>query len=47
MIETRYQKSSEGQKATLEAEVYPHAAMDENREGHGPDGREWKQKIGE
>ena len=39
MVETRSQKSSEGQKARLEAEVHPEPAMDENREGHGPEGR--------
>ena len=39
MVETRSQKSSEGQKAMLEVEVHPEPAMDENREGHGPEGR--------
>ena len=39
MVETRSQKSSEGQKAMLEVEVHPDPAMDENREGHGPEGR--------
>ncbi|XP_063713748.1 uncharacterized protein LOC134841645 [Symsagittifera roscoffensis] len=35
MIETRSQKSSEGQKAMIEAEVHPDPDMDENRDGHG------------
>ena len=39
MVETSNQKSSEGQKAMLEVEVYPDPAMDENREGHGPEVR--------
>ena len=39
MVETRSQKSSEGQKATLEVEFHPDPAMDENRKGHGPEGR--------
>ena len=39
MIETRSQRSSEGQKAKLEVEVHPDPAMDENQEGHGPEGR--------
>ena len=39
MIETRSQKSSEGQKVRLEVEVHPDSAMDENQEGHGPEGR--------
>ena len=30
MVETRSQKSSEGQKAMLEVEVHPEPAMDEN-----------------
>ena len=38
MVETRSQKSSEGQKAMLEVEVHPDTAIDENREGHGPEG---------
>ena len=38
-VETRSQKSSEGQKALLKVEVHPDPAMDENREGHGPEGR--------
>ena len=42
MVETRSQKSSEGQKAMLEVEAQPEPATDEKREGHGP-----KQKIGE
>ena len=39
MVETRSQKSSEGQKAMLKVEVHPEPAMDENRDGHGPEGR--------
>ena len=39
MVETRSHKSSEGQRAMLEVEVYPDPAMDENLEGHGPEGR--------
>ena len=38
MVETRSQKTSEGQKAMLEVEVHPELAMDENRDGHGPEG---------
>ena len=38
MVETRSQKSSEGYNARLEVEVHPDPAMDENREGHGPEG---------
>ena len=32
MVETRSEKSSEGQKAMLEVEVRPDQAMDENQE---------------
>ena len=39
MVETRSQKSSEGQKARLEVEVHPDLAMDENQEGHEPEGK--------
>ena len=39
MFDTRNQKSSEGQKAMLEVEVHPDPATDENRGGHGPEGR--------
>ena len=39
MVETRNQKSSEGQKTMLEVEVHPDPDMDENREGHGSEGR--------
>ena len=39
MVETRSQKSSEGQKTRLEVEVHSDPAMDENQEGHGPEGR--------
>ena len=38
MVETRSQKSSEGQKAKLEVEVHPDPAIDENRAGHGSEG---------
>ena len=38
MVETRSQKSSEGQKAMLEVEVHPEPAMGEKRDGHGPEG---------
>ena len=38
MVETRSQKSSEGQKARLEVEVHSDSAMDENQEGYGPEG---------
>ena len=34
MVETRNQKSSEGQKAMFEVEVHPKPAMNENRDGH-------------
>ena len=39
MAETSSQKSSEGQKARLEVEVHLDLVMDENREGHGLEGR--------
>ena len=39
MVETSSQKSSEGQKVMLEVEVHPDPAMEENRVGHGPEGR--------
>ena len=39
MVETRSQKSSEGQRAMLKVEVHPDPAKVENREGHGPEGR--------
>ena len=39
MVGTRSQKSSEGQKTMLEVEVHPDTVMDENREGHGSEGR--------
>ena len=39
MVQTSSRKFSEGQKAMLEVEVYPEPAMDENRDGHGPEGR--------
>ena len=39
MVETRSQKSSEGQKVRLEVDVHSDPAMDENQEGHGPEGR--------
>ena len=39
MVETRSQKSSEGQKARLEVEVHSDPAMDDTQEGHGPEGR--------
>ena len=39
MVETRSQKTSEGQKARLEVEVYPDQAMDENQERNRPKGR--------
>ena len=38
MVETRSQKSSEGQKVMLEVEVHPDLAIDENRTGHGSEG---------
>ena len=39
MVETRSQKSSEGQNAMSEVEVHPDQAMDENQERHGPEKR--------
>ena len=39
MGETKSQKTSQGQKTMLEVEVHPELAMDENREGLGPEGR--------
>ena len=38
MVETRNQKSSEGQKATLEVEIYPDPTSDESRAGRGTEG---------
>ena len=38
MVETRVQTASEDEKAKLELEVHPDPAIDENREGHGPNG---------
>ena len=38
MVETSSQKSSEGQKATLEVEIYPDPALDENQAGRGTEG---------
>ena len=48
MVETRSQKSSEGQKARLEVEIRADPTMDENQEGHGPDGRgteDWRVNL--
>ena len=39
MVETRSQKSSEGQKTRSEVEVHLDPAMDEDQEGHWPEGR--------
>ena len=39
MVETRSQKSSEGQKARLEVEVHLDPAMDKDQEGNWPEGR--------
>ena len=39
MVENRSRKSSEGQKARLEEGVHSDPAVDENQEGHGPEGR--------
>ena len=47
MVETRSQKSSEEQKATLEVEVHQDQAMHENEEMHGPDGRGNRRLAGE
>ena len=38
MVETRSQKSSGGQKATLEVEIHPDPALDESRAGRGRKG---------
>ena len=38
MVETRNRKSSEGQKATLEVEIYPDPTLDESRAGRGTEG---------
>ena len=38
MVETRSQKSSEGQNAMLEREIHPNPALDENRVGRGTEG---------
>ena len=34
IVETRSQKSSEGQKPRLEVEIHSDLTMDENQEGH-------------
>ena len=47
MVETRGQKSSEGQKTMLEVEVHPDQAMDENQGGHGPEGRGNRRSVSE
>ena len=39
MVESRSQKSSEGQKVMLEVEVHPEPTMDDNGDRHGPEGR--------
>ena len=38
MVETRSQKSPEGQKALLEVDIHPDRALDENRAGRGTEG---------
>ena len=40
MVETRSQKSSEGQNATLEVEIHPDPAFDDSRAGRGTEGIE-------
>ena len=47
MVETRSQKSSEEQKAMLEVEVHLDPAMNEDQEGHGPEGTENKRLANE
>ena len=47
MVETRSQKSSEGQKARLDVEVHPDPAMDENQQGKGPEGRGNRRLVSE
>ena len=44
MVETRSQKSSEGQKATPEVEIHPDPALDDNGAGCGKEGIE-KRKL--
>ena len=39
MVESRSQKSSEGQKVMLEVEVHPEPTMRDNGDRHGPEGR--------
>ena len=39
MVETRSQKSSEGQKAMLEVEIHPDPALDESRAERGTEGK--------
>ena len=46
MVDTRSQKSFEGQKAMLEVEIHPDPELVENRAGRGWNGRDWEQKIG-
>ena len=38
MVETRSQKSFEGQKAMLEVEIHPDPTLEENRAGSGTEG---------
>ena len=38
IVKIRIKKTYEGQKARLEAEIYPDLALDENRAGHGTEG---------
>ena len=40
LVETRSQKSSEGQKATLEVEIHPDPALEDNGAGRGKEGIE-------
>ena len=48
MIETRSQKSSEGQKARLEVEVHSDPAMDENQgdiDRKGEETEDWRVNL--
>ena len=47
MVETRSQKSSEEQKASLEVEVHPDQAMQDNERRNAWAGREREQKASE
>ena len=46
-FETRSQKSSERQKATLEVDIHPEPALNENRAGRGTEGNGNRRLVSE